>query len=135
MNLRVGALLLACFALVPASCGDDDEDKRAERPTGNVQRYCDLLRQLDRAGTQFFRRLEEENASHKEFEAAEKEFVEQHEADLRALQRAAPESIRNDTRTVLDAQRARAGLTPPVNQRRAEAAEKRIRAFERRHCG
>jgi hypothetical protein len=126
---------LASAALVAAGCGDDDEEKKKrDGRAGDVQRYCELSRAFDRAGEQLFKPLEQENASAKEFEAAEKKFVQGHEADLNELQRVAPEPIRNDTETLVAAQRAQAGLGPPVNEAKAGAAEERVKRFEKRNC-
>jgi hypothetical protein len=125
---------LASAALVGAGCGDDDEEKKQGGRAGDVQRYCGLSRELDRAGEQLFKPLERENASAKEFETAEKKFVQGHEADLNELQRVAPESIRNDAKMLVAARRAQAGLGPPVNEAKAGAAEERVQRFEKRNC-
>ena len=131
---RLVATAIAAALLVAVGCGDDDEGDGQSARTGGVQRYCDLARQLDRAGEQFFKRLEQENASAKEFEAAERRFVELHEADIDEVQRVAPEPIADDITTLLAALRARAGLGPPVSEARAGAAEERVQKFDKRSC-
>ena len=138
--LRSAAVAVALFALPGlVACGDDDDQtakQTAAAGAGNVQRYCTLSRELDEAGSQFFARLERENASPKDFEAAERRFIERFAAKLEEVKRVAPRQIKADLRTLFATMRQRAGL-PAVEVGEAEAskAEKRMGAFEKRSCG
>ena len=141
-------LLLATLSLtlLAAGCGDDDDEETSggrtdevqqeqDAQAGDVQRYCELSRELDRTGAQFFKRIEQdETATAKDYEAAERRFVRDHGADLDELGRVAPEAIRDDFRTVIASQRGRAGLGPPVSEKKSGPAEERVQKFEKRSC-
>ena len=139
--LRLSIALAALIALLGlAACGgDDNDDERAGRDTAaapDVGRYCQLAKELDAKGEEHFASLGED-ASPKEFQAAERRFVERYRAQLDELHRVAPTEIKADVDKVLAAMRQRAGLTTTteVGEREAAAAEKRIQAFEKRECG
>jgi hypothetical protein len=136
----------AALALAVAACGEDDEaGQRAQAtPTpaatstaaaGDAQRYCALTGELDAAGERFFAGLGRD-ASPAQFQAAERRFVQRFSGKLAELERAAPQEIAADARTLLAAQRDRAGLptSERVTQAKASAAEERLRAYERRNC-
>ncbi|HZI90000.1 MAG TPA: hypothetical protein VFD31_00040 [Thermoleophilaceae bacterium] len=128
-------VVLLALALVAAGCGDDDEDKGQSGSSGDVQTYCKLTRDLDREGTKFFKKLEKKgNATRKDFEKAERDFFEAHQSDLDDLEKAAPEAISTDAKTIIASVRDRAGLGPRVDQAKVSAAEKRIQKFEKRNC-
>lgn len=101
--------------LTLAACGGDDGggDQRADADRADPKRYCALTRDLDAAGEKFFSKLGE-NARPEEFEAAERRFVKRFGGKLEQLARAAPKEIRADARTLLTAQRQRAGLEPTM---------------------
>jgi hypothetical protein len=128
-------ILLLCPALL-AACGDDDDDDAggtevAEADTGG---YCELSAELDRAGQEQFEALEEDgNATEADFEAAEREFVESHEAELEEIQELAPDEIAGDVALLVEGLRARAGLdgAEPSGLGRAE---ERVDQFETQNC-
>ena len=139
--LRPSIIVAALAALLAiAACGGDDNaasDKKAvTAAAGDVKRYCALTRELDAAGEKFFAELGED-ARPEEFEAAERRFIERSAGELQELERVVPRETRADVRKVLAAMRERAGLETAVDLDRAEAsaAEKRVRAYEKRSCG
>jgi hypothetical protein len=122
--------LLAAAAL--AACGDDAVEPAAV--TG-PDLFCALARELAAAGERHFASLGRD-ARPEEYEAAERAFVEAQAARLDAIEAAAPPEISADVRTLLAAQRGRAGMpdSTPVDEKAAGAAEERVKGFERRHC-
>ena len=136
--LRSTAVTAVATALVAfGGCGDDNDSRSESSAAGSAERYCALTRELDAAGGKFFAELErDENATPADYEAAERRFVEAQAAKFAELQRATPQEIRTDVQTLLNGQRARAGLAPDgaVDEAELTAAEKRVRAFEKRSC-
>ena len=139
--MRSAAIITATFiALGLAACGDDD-DKRATTTTatvvaaaGDAGRYCTIARQLDTEGEKFFAGLGED-ASPKQYEAAERRFVERYADTLSELERVAPAEIRSDVAVLLAGQRERAGLTTTTTpEAQSSASEKRVQAYEKRSC-
>jgi hypothetical protein len=132
------AIVLATFAL--AACGEDDTAQPSARatitpPAGDAERYCALSRELDAAGTKFFARLErKENATAEDYKTAERRFVERFAPQFEAIETAAPAEVRDDVAILLAGQRQRAGLGGSVDEAEAGAAEKRVQAYEKRHC-
>ena len=127
-------MLLAVIAI--AACGDDDDEAADTTASADVGRYCELTQQLDEAGQEAFRELEQDpDATENDFEKAEADFVRQHEAELDELTDVAPEEIQDDVSVVLAALRGRAGLEeqPPADQEAAKA-ERAITRFERENC-
>lgn len=129
--------LVAAFGL--AACGDGDTaapPQASESASGDVVRYCALTRELDAAGTRFFARLEQTDASPARFAAAERRFIRKHARELGEIERVAPAQIRRDVRVIIAAMRKRGGLEPgiDVSQRRAQAAERRVKRLERERC-
>ena len=137
--LTTAIALVATLAL--AACGEDDTAQTSARatatpPSGDVERYCALTREMDAAGTKFFARLErKENATAEDFEAAERRFVErfapQFEADRAGRAGGDPRRHRAPARRPAP----RAGLGGAVDERQVGAAERRVRRYERRQCG
>lgn len=142
MLRRSTTTLALVTTLALAACGGDDQsgDTRAATTTSaaatqNTQRYCQLTRDLDAAGEDFFADLGED-AKPEEFEAAERRFVERYGDELEVIRAAAPPEIRDDVQKVLIGMRQRAGLKTPVevSEAEVEAADERVRAFEERAC-
>ena len=136
-HLTTAIVLVATLAL--AACGEDDTTQTSARatatpPSGDAERYCALTREMDAAGTKFFARLERENATAKDFEAAERRFVERFAPQFEQIEQVAPAEIRTDIELMLAGQRARAGLGDAVDEEAVGAAERRVRRYERRNC-
>jgi hypothetical protein len=135
--LRPRALLLALVAsgLLAIGCDDDDNGEDDDAAGPDVERYCQLTAELDRAGEEAFQGLEQDpQATEEDFEAAEKEFVESHQAQLDEVEQVAPEEISQDVETLSNALRARAGLGPEVDEAEEAAADKRVQGFEQQNC-
>jgi hypothetical protein len=127
-------VMVAAVALVGFGCGDDDGDEGAPDATASVERYCELTRELDRAGEEFFEDLEKDpDATPKDYQAAERQLVEESEESLDELQDVAPAEIKDDVAILVQALSARAGLEAEVPPN-AEAAETRITKFEKQNC-
>jgi len=136
LRLRAGFAIVIASAVVLGAigCGDDDGDEAAPDATASVERYCELSRELDRAGEERFEALEEDpNATREDFEAAERELVEENEDALEEIQEAAPAEINDDAAILAEALRARAGLADEVPPDAGEA-ERRINRFEQENC-
>ena len=101
----------------------------------DVGRYCELTKELDEAGQEAFRELEQDpNATEEQFEAVEREFVETNQERIDELVRVAPAEIKEDVGVLLAALRGRAGQGPEVAESESEAAEQRVTAFEEENC-
>lgn len=136
---RAAIITATVIALGLAACGDDD-DKRAATTTtpaaasGDTERYCTIVRRLDTEGEKFFAGLGED-ASPKQYEAAERRFVERYADTLSELERVAPAEIRSDVAVLLAGQRERAGLTTTTTpEAQSSASEERVQAYEKRNC-
>ena len=139
--MRLLSLILFALALGVAlpACGDDDDDNGvdtgARTAVADVGRYCELTKQVDEAGEETFRELEQDpDATEEDFEALEREFVETHQEELDEIVRVAPDEIREDIDVLIAATRSRAGLGPEVPESESEAAERRVNAFEEENC-
>ena len=127
-------VMVAAVALVGFGCGGDGGDEGAPDATASVERYCELTRELDRAGVKMFEELEKDpDATPKDFKAAERQLVEENEHSLEKLQEVAPAEINDDVAMLVEALRARAGLEAEVPPE-ADAAETRIIKFEKQSC-
>jgi hypothetical protein len=112
------------------ACGDDDE-------ASSVERYCELVQELDEAGSEAFADLEQdESATEGDFAEAERQFVEDHQDDFDELREVAPDEIADDIDVLLAAQEERAagGDQEEVSDE-VVAAEERVGAFEEANCG
>jgi hypothetical protein len=136
------AMVLVTLAL--AACGEDETAPTsagapATAAAGDPERYCALTREMDTAGTKFFARLErkhgKEEPTAEDYEAAERAFVQRFATQFEAIEEAAPAEIRDDIEILLAGQRQRAGLGGSLDQAQVSAAERRVRRYERRHCG
>lgn len=136
LQARVLALIVLPAVFAIAACGDDDDEAADTTGSADVGRYCELTTQLDEAGSEAFRELEQDpEATEEDFEEAEAEFVRQHEAELDELAAVAPEEIREDVSVVLAALRGRAGLEEqPPDDQEAKKAERALTRFERENC-
>lgn len=140
----LGVSLVALLGLV--SCGNDpeppsnegavaqdDEEDEGEGPSAEL--YCELVEELDDAGDDFFKELEDdEDASMKDYEKAERDFFREYESEMDELIAAGPDEIADDVRTIVASIKSRAGLGPKVPQGEASAAEKRVQRYEKQNC-
>jgi hypothetical protein len=132
--LAVAVVVVAAMGF--AACGDDDEEGGETTAVADIDRFCELTKQLDQAGTEAFEELEQDpEATREDFEQAEAEFLQEHEAELDEIQQVAPEEIQNEIQVVIAGTRGRAGLEEnPPEQQEERAAEEAIRQFERENC-
>src|SRR5215207_560214 len=132
---RALLLVLVASGLLATGCGDDDNGESDDVAGPDLERYCELTAELNRAGEEAFHGLEKDpQATEKDFEAAEKGFVESHQAQLNELEQVAPEEISKDVETLSNGLRARAGLGPGVDEAEEGAADKRVAGFEKQNC-
>lgn len=134
--MRTLSLLLLALALGVAlpACGDDDDDG-GEAAGADLGRYCALTKELDEAGTEAFRELEQDpEAKEEDFRAVEREFVEGHEQQLQEIAATAPAEIKEDIGVLLASLRGRAGLGPEVPESESGPAEQRVKTFEEENC-
>jgi hypothetical protein len=126
------AFVAALLAGMAGGCGDDSDDQSSA--AGNPARYCQLSKELDRAGQTFFAQLEKQNANAREFAAAERQFVKEHQADLEKIEGSAPQELGQEVSKLLAGTRARAGIGPSVPEDELAAAERRVQAYEKANC-
>lgn len=142
-------ILSSAAVLLVAACSGNSSSDTGEPPpqTGAIatgssptsrpydaEPYCDLIQQLEAAGEKAFAKLGQK-ATPAQYRAAERNFVLGSQDLLGGLVGAAPSHLTDELDTFLAAMRQRGGLEDSgVSQREATAAEKRILAFEKRHC-
>jgi hypothetical protein len=136
LHVRLLALIVLLAVFAVAACGDDDDDGADTTASADVGRYCELTKQLDEAGSEAFRELEQDpEATEKDFEEAEADFVRQNEAELAELAELAPKEIQDDVPVLLAGLRGRAGLEEqPPDDQEVKRAERAIARFERENC-
>ena len=140
MTIRIAALLAVLALAIPfAACGDDDEESGGSDPTtvaSDVERYCDITVELDQAGSEEFEALEEDpDATEADYEAAERNLIEDNTELLAEIAEVAPDEIRADVETVIAALEQRAGISDEeVPNAEVAAAEKNLKAFEAENC-
>ena len=125
--------LLLCAVLLVA-CGDEGESSDTTAASADLDRFCELGRQLDEEGTKVFGELEQDkNATQEDFEQAEADFIEDNAAVLDEVTQVAPEEIKDQVEVLVQAQRARAGLgdEPEGDEQKAE---QEIQKFESENC-
>jgi hypothetical protein len=130
---------VALAALALAGCSGQDPAPTqapaatAQTATGDANRYCTLVAELNRIGQRVFADLPE-NAPPDEESRRQGLLVQQGATQLAELERVAPAEIRADVITFLTNLRARASASQGPDPAAAQAAEQRIRAFEERNC-
>ena len=123
-----------CLAVGAYGCGDDEE-KGAPSAGSNSAEYCEVVARADRAGDKAFSALESDpNATQAQYQAAERNFVEENSELFDELIAVAPAEIADDVKTLVAAQRGLAGVGPSVPQAKVHAAEQRVKAFEAKNC-
>src|SRR5688572_15799672 len=104
MQLR-SSILVALFLGLSglAACGDDDNGSTVTAGA-DLERYCQLSRQLDSAGQEIFRKLEQDpKATPEDYRKAEAELVRQEAAALDEITRVAPAEIRQEAAVLVRA--------------------------------
>lgn len=136
--LALLSLATACSDNTSSSVNADDKSAGATSAPISEQYdpepYCDLTRQLEKAGQKAFSTLDR-NATNADYEAAERNFVLDNNDLLDELLTAAPPDLSHDVETILAAMRQRGGLEDSgVTEREANQADQRVRAWEKKHC-
>jgi hypothetical protein len=134
--LGLAIALTATFGL--AACGGDDQDGVEESTTASADlpRFCELSQELDEAGTEVFKPLEQDpKATPEDFAKAEADFVKQIEPQLDEIAATAPEEIHEEAQILVASVRARGGLEDqPPGEQEAQEAETTIQQFEKENC-
>lgn len=134
MRARNGACLaLLVLTMGAAGCGDE-EDGQPAAAAGDVERYCELTAQLDRAGEEAFKGLSEESAE-SDLRAAIRRLLDDNRDAIDEIQQVAPPEIREDVATFVEGQEQAAEVGEKAFTQEVQDAEKRITAFEKRECG
>ena len=72
--------VVSLASVVAVGCGDDDDEE------ANVERYCEIVQELDEAGSEAFAELEgDESATEEDFAEVERQFIEDHQDDFDEL--------------------------------------------------
>jgi hypothetical protein len=127
------AIGLGLVAVLITGCGDDDDTTEA---SGDVDRYCELVAELDEAGSDAFAELEADDAATEaDYARTERQFIDDHADEFDELREVAPEAIADDLEVLLTEQEKRAsGGDQEETSDEAEAAEERIGEFEEKNC-
>ena len=133
LRLRLSALIFTAACLATAGgCGDDDQ--ASVEATGAAS-YCELAATADRAGDEAFAALEANpDATDRQYAQAERKFIRENRDLFHSLIAAAPSELQSDLRTLVAAQRALAGFGEGPDRSAIQAAERRVKAFERSEC-
>jgi hypothetical protein len=131
--------LLAVGACAFAGCGDSDPEssrtsstKKAQAPTA-LTRFCSATHALNTSLDKVGLRVGAGDVEPDEY-ADRVAFVEAHGEQLDTMMRTAPAAIAADARLVVRALRAIDGTTHPVAKSEANAAHRRVEAFEQSSC-
>jgi hypothetical protein len=135
-TILAGALS-ATAALAIAACGDDDNTS-ADSTTGsqpNVQRYCELVGQLDQISTDLFSKLDDTSPTKAELAAAQLKILNENADLISQIEAAVPDEIRDDFMLSEQSARQRAeardASVPPKD---VVAANLRLRKFRVQNC-
>lgn len=143
--LLVPAVLLIATACADNSSSSSDKADDTKSPAAGAttaptseqydpQPYCDITRQLEKAGEKAFSTLDRDSTN-AEYEAAERNFIVDNEDLLDELVSAAPAHLTDEVETFLAAMRQRGGLGDSgVTKREASSAEKNVVAWEKKNC-
>ena len=136
-QLRLLVLAIALTATLGlVACGNDEEREEEATASADLARYCELSQELDRAGTEAFKSLEQDpNATPEDYAEVEADFVREIDLKLDELAAAAPEEIHEEAQILVASVRARGGLEDqPPDEQEARQAEATIKRFEKDNC-
>ena len=117
--IRLSSVAFLVTVLGLSACSDDDD------ASSSAARYCDILEELDEAGAEAFGQLDAD-ATEAEYDAVQKQFVEDNQARFNDLIDAAPASIRDDLRSTVE------GATGDGSA--DEAASTRVSEYDAKTC-
>ena len=133
-------LVAVLAALAIAGCGGGDDTTGSDATVAaqpDLERYCELVTELDRNSTAIFREIEAEGIPTEEQLAAAQVRVLDENADLIAeMEAVAPAEIRADVELSIESARQRAETADATQPSKAVAdAGVRLLKFRRANCG
>ena len=137
-TILAGALSATAALAIAACGGDDDSGTSADSTTGsqpNVERYCELVAQLDQISTDLFSKLDDTSPTKAELAAAQLQILNENADLISQIEAAVPDEIRDDFMLSEQSarQRAEAGdaSVPPKD---VVDANLRLRKFRVQNC-
>jgi hypothetical protein len=126
-------LLCATLAVGLAACGDD-EDSTAAAP--DLDRYCELVAELDAASSAVFGELEQDQAlSDADIAEAQGQVLDENADLIEELERVAPNEIRDDVELSIESTRTRAEQEDTeIPEQDVVDANLRLQKFRRQEC-
>ena len=132
----LGLAIALTLTLGLVACGDDDEGGDETNGSADLARYCELSQELDEAGSEAFKELEQDpNATPEDFARAEADLVKEIDQQLDEIATIAPDEIQEEAQILVASVRARGGLgDQPPDEQEAQEAEAAIQRFEKENC-
>jgi hypothetical protein len=135
LHARAAAAMLLCATLAvgPAACGDD-EDSTAAAP--DLDRYCELVVELDAASSAVFGELEQDqDLSDADIAGAQQQVLDENAGLIGELERVAPNEIRDDVEVSIESTRTRAEQEDTeIPEQDVVDANLRLQEFRRQEC-
>ena len=130
------ALCAVAGALGACGGGGDDSSSTTTTSAADLDRFCAAIGELDAASNKIFAQLRQGGQiSSDQLAAAEKKFLQQNADTVQELEQVAPEEIRADLATSIEASRVRAGLASGGPTAAEEtAAAQHVREFRKQNC-
>jgi hypothetical protein len=127
-------LLSAALAIGVVACGDDDDASTAAAP--DLDRYCELVDELDAASAAIFGEFEgDAQLSEADIAEAQQRFFDENEDQIEELERVAPNEIRDDVELSIESTRARAEEEDTdIPEQDVVDANLRLQEFRRNEC-
>ncbi len=128
--------VLAAATLVLAACGGDDETGTTAASRPDLERYCEVVAELDRSSAAIFNEIEQGGVpSNEELAAAQLRVLEENEDLIAELEAVAPDEIRADVELSIESARDRAEAGD-ASQPPKEVADAgiRLQEFRRDNC-
>jgi hypothetical protein len=134
IHARAAATLVcASVAVGLAACGDD-EDSTAAAP--DLDRYCELVVELDAASAAIFGEFEEDaQLSEADIAEAQQRVLDENDDLIEELERVTPNEIRDDLELSIESTRARAEQEDTeIPEQDVVDANLRLQEFRRQEC-
>jgi hypothetical protein len=135
LQARAAAMLLcAAVAVGLVACGDDDDSSTAAAP--DLDRYCELVVELDAASSAVFGELEQDQElSEADIAEAQQQVLDENADLIEELERVAPDEIRDDVELSIESTRARAEEdVTDIPEDDVVDANLRLQKFRRQEC-
>ena len=136
IELAICIALCAVAGALGACGGGDDSSSTTTTSAADLDRFCAAIGELDAASNKIFAQLRQGGQiSSDQLAAAEKKFLQQNADTVQELEQVAPEEIRADLATSIEASRVRAGLASGGPTAAEEtAAAQHVREFRKQNC-